>query len=229
MIQKFLALTVVFLLAVLPACRPESGQAPTATPPYPTPYDHPLDPTRSPTATPAKAGAQDPAGSPTPPHPHPSPTPTEHSGTIITTSDDSLTLTHPEYLSRLALPADRLVSYDTCHELHAHDPDQTIFLRLQAQRWPADAPRPSDAAAYVAHWRSTDYGDIFPLFADGDLVEEQETGPEKFGGPYLIYEFVYTTQGRHHLQVYASAGRPTAGMVTAWDAEADSAAAAAAD
>ena len=89
-------------------------------------------------------------------------------------------------------------------------------MRLQAQRWAQASDRLPNAQAYVEHWKNFEYGNIFPLFADGTQISETEISPDKFGGPYLQYAFDNDTKKIHYLQVYASAGGPTSATVTTW-------------
>lgn len=217
MAARFLFL-LIFSVVVLASCKPtvDSPVLPTSTPIAPTPFDHPGDPTRSPTETPAPAATQIPADSPPLSAILLSPPPSQPSGTVHTPSEAGLHLSHPEFLWQITLPADWVIIYDSGYELHAHNPDQTIFVRLQAQRWPDRDARPADAQAYVEHWRNFVYGDVFPLFAAGEQLSEQVMMPEKVGGPFLAYEFHDTLKEIHHLQLYASAGGPTSVLVTTW-------------
>ena len=73
-----------------------------------------------------------------------------------------------------------------------------------------------DAKSYVEHWKDFTYGNVFPLYANGTQVSEAEIGQDKFGGPYLQFEFDDSKKELHYLQVYASAGGSTSAMLTTW-------------
>lgn len=146
----------------------------------------------------------------------PFPTPDGPSGTIIENNSASLLLSHPEFNWKLTLPADWIVTYDAGFQVNANNPDKTIFMRLQAQRWGQASDRLPNAQAYVDHWKNFSYGNVFPLFANGTQLSETTVGLDKFGGPYLQYEFDDSQKKIRYLQVYASAGGPASAMVTAW-------------
>jgi hypothetical protein len=116
----------------------------------------------------------------------------------------------------MELPEDWAVSYDSGYRVQAASPDQQVFVHLQAQRWKQTADRFPDARSYVEHWKNFAYGDVFPLYANGTQVAEAEFGHEKFGGPYLRFEFDDSQKGIRYVQVYASAGGPSSAMLTAW-------------
>ena len=137
------------------------------------------------------------------------------SGTVVEKVSSSLMLSHPEFNWKLTLPNDWTITYDAGYQVNANSPDQTIFVRLQSQRWKG-SERPSSAQAYVEHWKNFSYGNVFPLFANGTQVSETEVGQDKVGSPYLQYEFDDGNKKVRYLQIYASAGGPTSAMVTTW-------------
>lgn len=143
-------------------------------------------------------------------------TPEAPSGTIIKRDSSGIELSHPEFYWAVTLPGDWVIHYDSGFQLIASNPDQSVFARLQAQRWKAVEERLPDAHAYVNHWKNFIYGDVFPLFADGTLVSEAEISSEKFGGPYLQFEFTDSKKDLHYVQVYASAGGPSSALISTW-------------
>ncbi len=148
-------------------------------------------------------------------------TPSEPSGTVIEITASSLVLSHPTFNWRVTLPENWSVTYDSGYQLTANDPDQVVFLRIQAQRWKNQEQRWPNAKAYVEYWKNSAYGDVFPLYADGDQMAETEIEPDKSGGPYLLYEFNDTKKDMHYLQVYASAGGPSSVVITTWSKNQD--------
>ena len=147
-------------------------------------------------------------------------TPTEPSGTVILNDGQNLSLSHPEFYWTLTLPQDWEITHDTGFELEANDPDKTAFTHLLSQTWLTKDRKPN-ARAYVDYWKNSTYGDIFPIFAEGTLVGETEISQDKFGGPYLRYEFEDSKKGIRYLQVYASGGGPNSIVLTAWAKNAD--------
>ncbi len=113
-----------------------------------------------------------------------------------------------------------MITYDTGFEVSANDPPKTAYMHLLSQTWLTKDRKPN-ARAYVDYWKNSHFGNIFPIFADGDLVSESEIGKDKFGGPYLHYEFNDTKKGVRYLQVYASGGGPNSLVVTVWAKSAD--------
>lgn len=138
------------------------------------------------------------------------------SGTVVKNDASNLVLSHPEFNWTVTLPDNWIIAYDAGFQINANNPDKTIFMRLQAQRWAQESDRLPDARAYVEHWKNFAYGNIFPLFADGKQVSEVEISPDKFGGPYLQYDFDNSAKKIRYVQVYASAGGPGSAMVTTW-------------
>ena len=138
------------------------------------------------------------------------------SGTVIENQALGSVLSHPDFGWTVTVPDDWNITYDAGYQINANNPDKTIFVRLQAQRWAQESDRVSNARDYVAHWKNFSHGNIFPLFADGTQVSETEIGLDKFGGPYLQYEFDDGRKQIRYLQVYASAGGPSSAMVTTW-------------
>jgi hypothetical protein len=135
---------------------------------------------------------------------------------VIEQDASSLVLSHPEFNWTLRLPDNWTITYDAGFQINASNPDKTIFMRLQAQRWAQENDRLSDARAYIEHWKNFAFGNIFPLFADGKQISEIEISQDKFGGPYLQYEFDDSVKKIRYVQVYASAGGPSSAMVTTW-------------
>jgi hypothetical protein len=142
-------------------------------------------------------------------------TPTEPSGTVIQDDGQSLVLLHPEFYWTLRLQRDWIITVDTGFEIEANDPDKTAFMHLIAQTWLTKDRKPN-ARAYVDYWKNSAYGDIFPIFAEGQLVTETEISQDKFGGPYVHYDFNDTEKGIRYLQVYASGGGPNSIVLTVW-------------
>jgi hypothetical protein len=142
-------------------------------------------------------------------------TPTEPSGTVIRNEGQNLILSHPEFYWTLTLPQDWVITYDTGFELEANNAAETAFTHLVSQTWLTKDRKPN-ARAYVDYWKNSTYGDIFPIFAEGTLVSETEVSQDKFGGPYLRYEFDDSKKGVHYLQVYASGGGPNSLVLTVW-------------
>lgn len=152
------------------------------------------------------------------PQPSAIPTPAEPSGTVIKQEASDLVLSHPNFYWSLRIPGDWVITYDSGYQVMANSPDQAISLRLQAQRWKSPDKRLPDARAYVDHWKNFELGDVFPLYANGTQLSETEISPDKYGGPYLRYEFEYSKKQVHYLQVYASAGGPSSAVLTVWTA-----------
>lgn len=147
-------------------------------------------------------------------------TPTEPSGTVIRNEGQNLILSHPEFYWMLTLPQDWTIMRDTGFEIEANNPSETAFVHLLSQTW-LTKDRKQTASAYVDYWKNSTYGDLFPIFAEGTLVSETEVSQDKFGGPYLRYEFDDSKHGMHYLQVYASAGGPNSLVLTVWARNAD--------
>jgi hypothetical protein len=147
-------------------------------------------------------------------------TPTEPSGTVFLHEGQSLILSHPEFYWGLTLPQDWVIIHDTGFEIEAHNAGETAFMHLVSQTWLTKDRKPN-ARAYVDYWKNSTYGDIFPIFADGTLVGESEISQEKFGGPYLRYEFDDSKKGIHYLQVYASGGGPNSIVLSVWASNAN--------
>ena len=143
-------------------------------------------------------------------------TPVESSGTVITTDASSQILSHPTFNWTVTLPDDWIVTYDSGYQVQATSADRQVSLRIQAQRWKQDSDRIPDARSYVDHWKDFIYGNVFPMYANGTQVSEAEIGQDKFGGPYLRFEFDDSRKEVRYLQVYASAGGPTSAMLTTW-------------
>jgi hypothetical protein len=142
-------------------------------------------------------------------------TPTEPSGTVIRNDGQNLVLSHPEFYWTLTLPQDWVITYDTGFEIQANNAAETAFMHLVSQTWLTKDRKPN-ARAYVDYWKNSTYGDIFPIFAEGTLVSETEVSPDKFGGPYLRYEFDDSKKGIYYLQVYASGDGPNSLVLTVW-------------
>ncbi len=144
------------------------------------------------------------------------PTPVEPSGTVIRDDRQSLLLSHPEYLWTLSLPHDWLITSDVGFQLRANNPQRTAFVSLLSQIWETEAERRPTARAYVEYWQHHLLGNLFPVEAAGAQVAENEISHDKFGGPYLRYEFNDQKTGRHYWQVYASGGGRNSVVVTIW-------------
>lgn len=143
-------------------------------------------------------------------------TPSEPSGTVIENEGSYQILSHPNFSWTVTLPDDWMITYDSGYQVQAASADGQVFLRIQAQRWKQEADRLPDARSYVEHWKDFTYGNVFPLYANGSQVSETEIGQDKFGGPYLHYEFDDNKKEVRYLQVYASAGGPSSAMLTIW-------------
>lgn len=142
-------------------------------------------------------------------------TPTQPSGTVRKAEGQTLVLSHPDFYWRFSLPQDWVITQDTGFEIEANDPKQVAFTHLLSQTWLTKDRKP-DARAYVDYWKNSTHGDLFPIFADGTLVAETEVSSDKFGGPYLRYEFDDSQHGIHYLQVYGSGGGPNSLVLTVW-------------
>ena len=152
------------------------------------------------------------------------PTAETPTGTVLETVGNDMLLAHPHFSWLVTLPADWIITYDSGFQLEANSPDQAVFARIQAQRWETAEGRLPNARAYVDHWKNFTYGDVFPLYADGEQLAEIEVAPNKFGGSYLQYEFLDSVDGLHYFQIYASAGGPGSAMLSVWTAADDYAA-----
>ena len=152
------------------------------------------------------------------------PTAEAPTGTVLELAGSDMLLAHPDFSWLVTLPADWIITYDSGFQLEANSPDQAVFTRIQAQRWETAEKQQPNARAYVDHWKNFTYGDVFPLYADGEQLAEIEVAPDKFGGPYLQYEFLDSVDGLHYFQIYASAGGPGSAMLSVWTAEDDYAA-----
>ncbi|MAU01576.1 MAG: hypothetical protein CL608_30935 [Anaerolineaceae bacterium] len=206
---------LLLLIFILSACNAAAETAVTPTTGATAPA------VTSAAETPASILADSTASTATATAPLPLPTATVPSGTIIESDASSLLLSHPEYLWQLTLPANWVVTQDSGFMLRANSPDETVFMRLQAQLWPQPEARLASAEAYVNHWKQFVYGDVFPLYADGQQIAESEVSEDKFGGPYLAYEFHNSGKGIHYLQLYASAGGPNSVLVSTWTTDDD--------
>jgi hypothetical protein len=142
-------------------------------------------------------------------------TPTEPSGTVILNDGQNLILSHPEFYWTLTLPQDWVITHDTGFEIEANNAGATTFMHMISQTWLTKDRKPN-ARAYVDYWKNSTYGDIFPILAQGTLVGETEISQDKFGGPYLRYEFDDSKKGLRYLQVYASGGGPNSLVLTVW-------------
>jgi hypothetical protein len=147
-------------------------------------------------------------------------TPTEPSGTVILNDGQNLVLSHPEFYWAFKLPPDWVITHDSGFEIEAHNAGETAFMHMVSQTWLTKDRKPN-ARAYVDYWKNSTYGDIFPVFAEGTLVGESEISKEKFGGPYLRYEFDDGKNGLCYLQVYASGGGPNSLVLTVWAKDTD--------
>lgn len=163
-----------------------------------------LEPTTAPEPT-ATAVPQQPATLP------PAETPT---GTSLVLAGSEMVLSHADFGWTVTLPATWIITDDSGYQLLAQSPDGALSVRIQAQRWETAEKRLPNARAYVDHWKNFAYGDVFPLYADGQMVSESEVAGDKFGGPYLQYEFQDSDRGFHYSQVYASAGGPNSAVLT---------------
>jgi hypothetical protein len=143
-------------------------------------------------------------------------TPTEPSGTVITDDGQSLVLSHPNFYWTLKLPRDWVITADTGFEVRANSPAKTAFMHLLSEQWENPSERPSTSRNYVDTWKTSILGDMFPPYASGDQISETEISTDKFGGPYLRYEFDDTQNGIRYLQVYSSAGGPNSIVLTVW-------------
>jgi hypothetical protein len=148
------------------------------------------------------------------------PTTSSPSDTVKRTDGQNLVLSNPRFYWTLKLPGEWVVTNDTGFELQASSPQKTAFVHLLSQTWKPGNRLPN-AQAYVNYWQHTVYGNVFPPYADGTQLAQTEVSPEKFGGPYLRYEFDDNKKGMHYLQVYASGGGPSSLVVTTWARSAD--------
>jgi hypothetical protein len=148
-------------------------------------------------------------------------TPTEPSGTVIRNEGQNLVLSHPEFYWTLKLPRDWIITSDTGFEIKANNPAKTAFMHLLSEQWENSSEHPQTARDYVNNWKNSVLGDLFPPNASGNQISETEMSTDKFGGPYLRYEFNDTQNGIRYLQVYASAGGPNSIVLTVWAKNAD--------
>lgn len=148
-------------------------------------------------------------------------TPTQLSGTIVTDDGQSLVLSHPNFYWKLKLPRDWVITYDTGFQLKANNPQKTAFAHLLSQMWDNEDVRPATGRDYVNYWKHSDFGDLFPIQAQGTQTSETEINKDKFGGPYSRYEFDDAKAGWQYLQVYASGGGPNSLVVTVMAKSAD--------
>ena len=208
--EKFPLAAVLLLLLILAACTParETAGPPTAVSTSPSVTNG--TETIVPTATQSTEKESTPDAS------QPLPTPPVPSGTVMEADTSWLRLSHPLFNWQLVLPQNWVIAYDSGYELLANSPDETVFMRLQAQLWPQAEARLPNARAYVNHWKQFIYGDVFPLYADGIQISESELSQNKLGGPYLAYEFHDSNKGIHYLQLYASADGPSSALVSTW-------------
>lgn len=140
----------------------------------------------------------------------------------MTIKDDGqfLILSNARFYWTLTIPRDWLTTQNNGFKFAAQQPDQLAFVRLLSQTWVTKERRP-DAQAYVDYWKNFKYGNVFPLHADGTLIGQSEISQDKFGGPYLRYEFANAKTGLHYVQVYASGGGPSSIVATVWAKDAD--------
>ena len=155
------------------------------------------------------------------PAPSPAVSPTATSDTTVTDNGENRDLSQPRAYWKLKLPRTWKITSDTGYQLKANNPEQTAFVHLLSQIWDTADVRPPTGQAYVDYWKNSILGDVFPVFANGDKKTETTISPEKFGGPYLLYEFDDARNGRDYMQVYASAGGPNSLVVTAMAKTAD--------
>ena len=146
-----------------------------------------------------------------------SPTP---SGMTITADGQSLVLSNMTYYWSMSIPRDWLTSGNNGYEFDAYQPDKLANVHLLAQTWLTKDRKPN-AQAYVDYWKQYKYGNAFPLLAEGALVGQSELSRDKFGGPYLRYEFDDGKRGLRYVQVYASGGGPSSIVATVWAKSAD--------
>lgn len=227
--MKFKYTVILFLLTALfiSACTSEEPDPAEPQPSTPTAETGESAPTAAPTSAVDPTTPPESAAEPTPEPtetavlipPATLPTADAPTGTVLEPAGDEILLSHPTFSWRVTLPADWIITYDTGFQLEANSPDQAVLVHVQAQRWETAESRPPNAQAYVDHWKNFTYGDIFPLYADGEQLAETEVAPDKFGGPYLQYEFLDSEEGLHYLQIYASAGGPASAMISVWTAE----------
>lgn len=217
------ALLILILALILAACTSEdTGQVEpdgaTATAPV---VEQEQATAVSSTAVPASPENPSPTPTPTAVTGPPGTLPTAEAptGTTLEIASDLMLLSHSEFGWQVALPASWIITYDAGFQLEAQSPDKSTFARVQAQRWETAEARLPDARTYVDHWKNFAYGDVFPLFANGEQLSETEVGQGKPGGPYLQYEFQDSQRGLYYMQLYASAGGPASAMVTVWTVE----------
>lgn len=120
----------------------------------------------------------------------------------------------------MRLPQDWVITYDRGFEILANDPNRTAFLHLLSRVWGSPQERLPTARDFVAYWHHWKYGDIFPIYANGKQVSETEISGDKFGGPYLRYEFDDSRKGVRYVEVYASGGGPSSVVLSCWTNEA---------
>jgi hypothetical protein len=149
------------------------------------------------------------------------PTPPANPGTVIKDDGTFLVLSHPFFFWTLKLPRDWRITYDRGFELFANNPQQTAFVRLFSEVWSTAQKRLPTAHEYVDYWKNYPEGNLFPIYAAGTQLGESELSPEKYGGPYLRYEFDDAGHGLRYLQVYASGGGPNSVVLTVWSRDAD--------
>lgn len=230
--MRFTALCFCLLVLVLAACSSQPTTIPSTSPPsnpastvaaLTTPTNPAVSATVQATTTQVALSsvAVTPTGTlppdtPTATHRYKSPTPPPNPGTTVTAAGAYKTLSQPNFFWTMHLPQDWVVTYDRGFEILANGPDQTAFLHLVSQVWGSPQEQLPTARDFVSYWQHYKYGDIFPVYASGKQVSETEISRDKFGGPYLRYEFEDSKKGMHYVEVYASGGGPSSVVLSGW-------------
>lgn len=140
---------------------------------------------------------------------------------MVTPEGSFQLIVQPVFFWMLRLPQGWRISYDRGFELFASNPEQTASVRLFSEVWSTVQKRLPNARAYVEYWKNYPDGNLFPIYATGTQLAESEISAEKYGGPYLRYEFDDARHGLRYLQVYASGGGPNSVVLTVWTKSAE--------
>lgn len=203
-----LLLSTTFLLGCDANAAPSAAPSAAAAPGSPTPTPI-FTPGSTPVPGPSAVAIFTPGSTPVP---GPSAAPP---ATDTTRVDDGqqMVVSSARFYWRLRLPRDWLISKDTAFELQAGNPLKSAFVHLLSQTW-APANRLPNAQAYVNYWKSFPFGSAFPVHADGQQTAQAAVSADKYGGPYLRFDFDDAKHGMRYAQIYASAGGPNSLVVT---------------
>ena len=141
-------------------------------------------------------------------------------GMTVKDNGQSLVLANSVYYWSMKIPRDWLTTGNNGFEFDANQPGKLAFVHLVSTTWLTKDRKPN-AQAYVDYWKNFIYGNVFPIVAEGALVSQTELNKDRFGGPYLRYEFDDAKNGLRYVQVYASGGGPSSVVATVWAKSAD--------